>query len=322
MKIGNLEFYNNVFLAPMAGVTDISFRGLCKEMGCDLVYTEMISAKGLYYGSKNTKQLLQVSEEEKPIAVQIFGNDPKVMAKACEIFNENNDICVIDINMGCPVPKIVKNGEGSALMKSPKLAAEIVKEMKKVSQKPVTVKFRKGFDENNINAVDFAKEMEQAGAEVVTVHGRTRAQMYEGKADWNIIKEVKDAVKIPVIGNGDVFSAQDAIQLNKLTNCDGIMVARGSMGNPWIFKQITQALKGEEVIYPSDEEKIEMSIRHLKLAIHYHGEAKAVREMRKHIAWYIKGVRNCTDIKNKINAEKDSKNVMKILLEYKNIVRE
>lgn len=322
MKIGNLEFHNNVFLAPMAGVTDISFRGLCKEMGCDLVYTEMISAKGLYYGSKNTKQLLQVSEEEKPIAVQIFGNDPKVMAKACEIFNENNDICVIDINMGCPVPKIVKNGEGSALMKSPKLAAEIVKEMKKVSQKPVTVKFRKGFDENNINAVDFAKEMEQAGAEVVTVHGRTRAQMYEGKADWNIIKEVKDAVKIPVIGNGDVFSAQDAIQLNKLTNCDGIMVARGSMGNPWIFKQITQALKGEEVIYPSDEEKIEMSIRHLKLAIHYHGEAKAVREMRKHIAWYIKGVRNCTDIKNKINAEKDSKNVMKILLEYKNIVRE
>lgn len=322
MKIGNLEFHNNVFLAPMAGVTDISFRGLCKEMGCDLVYTEMISAKGLYYGSKNTKQLLQVSEEEKPIAVQIFGNDPKVMAKACEIFNENNDICVIDINMGCPVPKIVKNGEGSALMKSPKLAAEIVKEMKKVSQKPVTVKFRKGFDENNINAVDFAKEMEQAGADVVTVHGRTRAQMYEGKADWNIIKEVKEAVRIPVIGNGDVFSAQDAIQLNKLTNCDGIMVARGSMGNPWIFKQITQALKGEEVIYPSDEEKIEMSIRHLKLAIHYHGEAKAVREMRKHIAWYIKGIRNCTDIKNKINAEKDSKNVMNILLEYKNIVRE
>lgn len=321
MKIGNLEFDNNVFLAPMAGVTDISFRGLCKEMGCDLVYTEMISAKGLYYGSKNTKYLLEVSEEEKPIAVQIFGNDPKIMAKACEIFNENNDICVIDVNMGCPVPKIVKNGEGSALMKNPKLAAEIVKEMKKVSEKPVTVKFRKGFDENNINAVDFAKEMEQAGADVVAIHGRTRAQMYEGKADWDIIKRVKDAVKIPVIGNGDVFSAQDAIELNKHTKCDGIMVARGSMGNPWIFNQITQALKGEEVIYPSDEEKIEMSIRHLKLAIHYHGEAKAVREMRKHIAWYIKGVRNCTDIKNKVNTEKDSKKVIDILVEYKNMLR-
>lgn len=321
MKIGNLEFDNNVFLAPMAGVTDISFRGLCKGMGCDLVYTEMISAKGLYYGSKNTKHLLEVSEEEKPIAVQIFGNDPKIMAKACEIFNANNDICIIDVNMGCPVPKIVKNGEGSALMKNPKLAAEIVKEMKKVSEKPVTVKFRKGFDENNINAVDFAKEMEQAGADVVAVHGRTRAQMYEGKADWDIIKKVKEAVKIPVIGNGDVFSAQDAIELNKLTKCDGIMVARGAMGNPWIFKQITQALKGEEVIYPSDEEKIEMSIRHLKLAIHYHEEAKAVREMRKHIAWYIKGIRNCTDIKNKINIEKDSENVIDILVEYKNILR-
>ncbi|QGU96554.1 tRNA dihydrouridine synthase DusB [Clostridium bovifaecis] len=317
MKIGVLEFKNSVFLAPMAGVTDIAFRGLCKEMGCGLVYTEMVSAKGMYYDSKNTKELLRLSEEEKPVAAQIFGSDPMIMAKACEMLNEDENVCIIDINMGCPAPKIVKNGEGSALMKNSRLAAEIVTEMKKASKKPITVKFRKGFDENNINAVDFAKEMEQAGADALTVHGRTRAQMYEGKADWDIIKKVKEAVKIPVIGNGDVFSAEDALELERLTKCDGIMVARGAMGNPWIFNQISSALKNEEIIYPSDSEKIDMCIRHLKLAIEYHGENKAVREMRKHIAWYVKGIKNCTEIKNKINVEKDSDKVFKILYDYK-----
>lgn len=317
MKIGTLEFKNSVFLAPMAGVTDIAFRGLCKEMGCGLVYTEMVSAKGMYYNSKNTNELLRLSEEEKPVATQIFGNDSMIMAKACEMLNEDKDVCIIDVNMGCPAPKIVKNGEGSALMKSPKLAAEIIAEMKKVSKKPITVKFRKGFDENTINAVDFAKEMEQAGADALAVHGRTRAQMYEGKADWDIIRQVKEAVKIPVIGNGDVFSAEDALELKKLTRCDGIMVARGAMGNPWIFNQINSALNNEEITYPTDSEKIDMCIRHLKLAIEYHGEGKAVREMRKHIAWYVKGIKNCTEIKNKVNVEKDSDKVFKILYDHK-----
>ncbi|KEI09950.1 hypothetical protein Z957_03115 [Clostridium sp. K25] len=320
MKIGNLNFKNNVFLAPMAGVTDIAYRGLCKEMGCGLVYTEMISAKGMYYNNENTKKLLMLSKEEKPVAAQIFGSDPLVMARACEILNEDDGVCIIDINMGCPAPKIVKNGEGSALMKTPELAAKIVMEMKKISKKPVTVKFRKGFDNDNINAVEFAKRMEQAGVDAVAIHGRTRAQMYEGKADWDIIRRVKEAVDIPVIGNGDVFSAEKAFQLKEETNCDGIMIARGAMGNPWIFKQIQLALNNEEVIYPTPKEKIDMCIRHLKLAIQYHGELKAVREMRKHIAWYIKGIKNCTDIKNKINIEKESENVIKILMEYKSVL--
>ncbi|WMJ80273.1 tRNA dihydrouridine synthase DusB [Clostridium sp. MB40-C1] len=318
MKIGSLTFDNNVVLAPMAGVTDIAYRGLCKKMGCGLVYTEMISAKALYYDSDRTKEMLRFSEEEKPVAVQLFGSEPEVMAEVCQMFNEEKDVCLIDINMGCPAPKIVKNGEGSALMKKPELAAEIVRHMKKKLTKPLTVKFRKGFDENNINAVEFAKRMEEAGADAVTVHGRTRAQMYEGKADWDIIKKVKESIKIPVIGNGDVFSAQDAFALREHTKCDGIMVARGAMGNPWIFREINQALNNEKVTYPNEKEKIDMCMRHLKLAIQYHGEARAVREMRKHIAWYIKGIKNCTDIKNKINTEKSSENVMKILLEYKN----
>jgi tRNA-dihydrouridine synthase B len=317
MNIANLHFENEVFLAPMAGVTDIAFRGVCKEMGCGLVYTEMVSAKGLFYNSKNTEILMKISEEEKPVALQIFGSDPKIMAHACEVFNTMEDICIVDVNMGCPVPKIVKNGEGSALMRDPKLAAEIVKEMKKVSKKPVTVKFRKGFDSNNVNAVEFAKHLEAAGADTIAVHGRTREQMYEGKADWQIIKQVKENVNIPVIGNGDVFSAEDALKLKNFTNCDGIMVARGAMGNPWIFKQINQSLKGEEVGYPSPIEKIEMCILHLNLAMKYFDELKAVREMRKQIAWYIKGLKYCTDIKDKINSMTKYEDVLSTLEEYK-----
>ena len=301
MKIGNVELENNIFLAPMAGVTDLPFRILCKEMGCGLVYSEMVSAKGILYNNENTKKLLTVEQKERPAAVQLFGSQPEIMAAMAKKI-ENYDIDIIDVNMGCPAPKIVKNGEGSALTKNPKLVGEIVKAMVTAQKKPVTIKFRKGFDEEHINAVEIAKIAEQNGAAAVAVHGRTREQYYSGKADWDIIKAVKEAVSIPVIGNGDVFTPQDAKNMLEYTKCDAIMIGRAAQGNPWIFQRINHYINtGEMLPEVTTEQKVEKALRHARMLIEYKGEYIGVREMRKHISWYMKGIKGAAEHREKIN---------------------
>ena len=272
MKIGNVQLDNEVFLSPMAGVTDLPFRTICKEKGCGMLYTEMINAKALCYDDENTKKMLKMEKDEHPVAVQIFGSDPDFMGKAASIMNQYpNEI--LDINMGCPAPKVVKNGDGSALMRNPKIAAEVLSAVVKNSEKPVTLKIRKGWDDDCINAVEIAKIAEECGISALAIHGRTREQFYSGKADWDIISEIKQAINIPVIGNGDVFEVQDAVNMLEKTKCDAIMIGRGSQGNPWIFKRINHYMKTGEVLpEPTLEEKITTAIRHMNLAVAEHGD--------------------------------------------------
>lgn len=319
MRIGNLNLDNNIFLAPMAGVTDLPFRILCREMGAGLVFSEMVSSKGMYYNDENTKDLLAIDERERPVAIQIFGSDPDIMAYSVEKFlNNREDIDIIDINMGCPAPKIVKNGDGSALMKDEKLVEKILTSVVKVSTKPITCKFRMGWDHESINGIEIGKIAEASGVSAITIHGRTRDMFYSGEADWEYIKMVKQNVSIPVIGNGDVFEPKDAISLFKETGCDAISIGRGSLGNPWIFKRVLNLIKGEDDCPPSNEDIINMAIRHLNMVCDFKGERVGVREMRKQLAWYLKGMKNSNEIKNKINTIEEKDKMEKILLDYLN----
>ena len=313
LKIGNVTLENNLILAPMAGVTDLPFRLLCREQGAGLLCMEMISAKGILYNNKNTESLLQIHPDEMPVSLQLFGSEPKIVSEMAKRIEER-PFSILDINMGCPVPKIVRNGEGSALMKNPKLVYELVSATVKAIQKPVTVKIRKGFDDEHVNAVEIAKIIEEAGASAVAVHGRTREQYYSGKADWDIIRQVKEAVHIPVIGNGDVTSGEKAVAMQEQTGCDGVMIARGAQGNPWIFSELIAYEKtGEMPKRPDVDEIRQMMLRHARLQLQYKGDYTGIREMRKHVAWYTKGLHNAARLRDDINSVESYEELEKIL---------
>lgn len=314
LKIGNVILENNFILAPMAGVTDLPFRLLCREKGAGLVCMEMVSAKAIMHHNRNTEALLEIHPEEQPASLQLFGNDPKILSEMAKQI-EDRPFDILDLNMGCPVPKVVNNGEGSALMKNPVLVGEIVEACVKAIQKPVTVKIRKGFDEAHVNAVEIAHIAQESGAAAVTVHGRTREQYYEGKADWDIIRAVKESVKIPVIGNGDIFGAEDAGAMLDATGCDGFAVGRGARGNPWIFEELNAWFTDGTIMKKPDFEEVRNLIfRHMDLQCKYKGEYTAVREMRKHIAWYTGGFPHSAKLRQKVN-EAESLEELRGLLE-------
>ena len=319
LKIGNVTLDNPLVLAPMAGVTDLPFRLLCKEQGVGLICMEMISAKAVLYNNKNTEQLLKIDERECPVSMQIFGSEPEIVSGIAARLEER-PFAFLDINMGCPVPKVVNNHEGSALMKNPKLAAEIVRQTVKAISKPVTVKIRKGFDDDNINAVEMAKYLEDAGASAIAVHGRTRAQYYSGEADWDIIRQVKEAVTIPVIGNGDIVDGASARKMLDDTGCDGIMIGRACRGNPWIFSQVKTYLEtGKEANKPSISELKEMIMRHAKLMVDIKGDYTGMHEMRKHVAWYTAGYPHSAQLRrqtNEIETLDDLQRLLDIMPDY------
>lgn len=300
MKIGNKEVKNGIFLGPMAGVTDKVYRKLCVEQGCEVTTTEMVSAKAIYYNNKKTDQLYEVDPIETIVGVQLFGREPQLIADMAQRI-DHDGISFFDVNMGCPVPKVVNNGEGSALMKEPELIGEIVSALVRTTKKPISIKIRAGFTPDLLNAVEICKIAEASGVSFLTIHGRTREQYYSGKANWDIIKAAKEAVSIPIIGNGDVCNGADARRLLDYTGCDGIMVGRGAMGNPWIFKEIASFLEGNAYQKPTIEEIVEMIMRHSTLLVEHKGEVIGMKEMRKHIAWYTKGMKHSAHLREGVN---------------------